>query len=55
MRSVIVAGVIGSISIVAVVVRVRGRVDLDRGSRHGSVPVGVLGNIVREIAYERRR
>lgn len=46
-RSVVRAGVSGRRHIVAVVVVVRSSVNCVDGSRHGVVPVGVFGEIVR--------
>lgn len=48
-------GVRGSRSRVPIVDRARGRVDCKEGRRHGVVPARLLGEIVRAMAYERRR
>ena len=48
-------GVRGRRRRVPTVVRARGRVDCREGSRQGVVPARLLGEIVRAIAYERRR
>lgn len=48
-------GVTGRRSIVTVVVIARGKVACGEERRQADVPAGVLGNIVRDIAYERRR
>lgn len=48
-------GVRGSSSKVAVVEMARGRVFCDDGKRHGVMPVVLLGDIVKAMAYDRRR
>lgn len=45
----------GSNSKVAVVETARGRVFCDAGKRQGVVPAVLLGDIVRAMAYDRRR
>lgn len=50
-----IVGVRGSKRIVAEVEMARGSVNCEEGRRQGAVPVRLLGEIVRAIAYERRR
>lgn len=49
------AGVKGRRRMVAEVEIARGRLSCGVWKRQGAVPVRLLGNIVRVIAYERRR
>ena len=55
MTSVLIPGVRGRRSIVEEAVIARGRVIWVDGRRQDDVPAGVFGNIVRDMAYERRR